>query len=212
VETFKKVWGEFGDRLHWVCGNHDVHFKRPAQSPLMVRVDLPGVILAMLDTSIEGKAAGQVSAEQLALLKNIAQSADRPVMVFGHHHIWDLATKRDPQFFGINPNDSEKLIELFRQEKCMIGYFSGHTHSNRLQVLRGLPGVVFVQCGAVKEFPGAWDEYRVYEGGIQQIMHRVLAPESLRWEEETSKTEGGAYEKHHFAKLTDRCFTIHARL
>jgi Icc protein len=205
LKMFQEIWGTFGDKFHYVFGNHDVHSGRPFEAPRMVRVDLPGVILAALDTSIDRKATGQISAQQLEWLEQIAKTADRPVMVFGHHHIWNPRHKRDPNYFGINPTDSEKLIALFRQYKCFLGYFCGHTHSNKLEYIAGVP---FVQNAATKEFPGAFVEYRVYEGGVEQIMHRVTAPESLRWEELTSKLELGAYEHRHNGKLSDRCFTV----
>lgn len=212
LQSFLKIWGKFGSKVHWVCGNHDVHFERPENAPQMVRIDLPGVVLAMIDTSIVGKATGQIRLEQLNWLENIGQSADRPVMVFGHHHIWNPKSKRDPNYFGINPEDSERLIDLFRHNKCFMGYFAGHTHSNRVTILDDLPQVAFVECGAIKEFPGAWNEYRVYETGVQQIMHRLESKESLSWSEKTSKLELGCYEKRHFGKLADRCFTMNTRM
>ncbi len=212
-QLFKEIWGgRFGNKLHWVCGNHDVHSKGPDDAPLMVRVDLAGVTLALLDTTIEGKATGQIRQEQLAWLDRLASTSDRPVMVFGHHHIWNPNTTRDPHFFGINPDDSEKLIGLFQQHKCLIGYFSGHSHSNHVQNLASLPGVPFAECGALKEFPGAWNEYIVYENGIQQVMHRLTKKKSLQWAEKTSKMEQGNYEKRHYGKLSDRCFNITPRM
>ena len=213
-EEFKKfleIWGKFGRKLHWVCGNHDVHSKRPDDAQRMVKVELKGITLALLDTAIEGKPNGQVSQDQLDWLRAIAEASDRPVMVFGHHHIWNPKYKREEKFFGIQPDDSEKLLALFREHKCMVGYFSGHTHSNHVEFMDDMPGVPFAQTGAVKEFPGAWIEYKVYENGIQQIMHRLNSDECLRWEEMTSCMELGRYEKRHFGKLSDRCFTIATR-
>jgi predicted phosphodiesterase len=131
---FFEIWGRFGSKLHWVCGNHDVHFQRPSAAEEMVRVDLPGVILAMLDTSILQQATGRVSAEQLAWLDDICKTADRPVLVFGHHHLWTSSEKNNPHYFGIDPADSEKLVALFRKHKCLVGYFCGHTHSSRIMM------------------------------------------------------------------------------
>jgi 3',5'-cyclic-AMP phosphodiesterase len=207
-KMFMDIWNSFGDKFHFVLGNHDVHSGRPFAAPRMVRIDLTGVILAALDTSIEGKATGQVSAENLEWLEELAKNADRPVMVFGHHHLWNSDHKRDPNYFGINPDDSEKVIALFHKYKCLLGYFSGHTHANKLEYIAGLKGVPFAQTAAIKEFPGAFFEYRVYEGGVEQIMHRITSPESLRWEELTSRMESGTYEHRHNGRLFDRCFTI----
>ena len=40
-------------------------------------------------------------------------TADRPVLVFGHHHVWNPeSSERPDDYFGINPDDSERLVEL----------------------------------------------------------------------------------------------------
>ena len=44
-------------------------------------------------------------------------------------------------------------------------------------------GVPCVEVGCVKDFPGTWAEYRVYEGGIMQVHHRISTPEALAWSE-----------------------------
>ena len=36
--------------------------------------------------------------------------------------------------------------------------------------------VPFVEVACVKDYPGAWAEYRVYEGGYTQVVRRVAAP------------------------------------
>ena len=45
----------------------------------------------------------------------------------------------------------------------------------------GRRAVVEVAC--VKDFPGTWAEYRVFEGGILQVHHRISTPEALAWTE-----------------------------
>jgi 3',5'-cyclic-AMP phosphodiesterase len=207
-KTFLEIWGKFSSKLYWVCGNHDVHLKRPAGALPTVRIDLPGAVLAMIDTSIEGQPGGRVTSAQITWLEDLCRHADRPVIVFGHHHIWNPDRKNSPDYFGINPEDSKKLIDLFRRYRCLVGYFAGHTHSNHVESVAGLPDVPFVECGALKEFPGAYNEYRIYENGLEQIMHRTTSQESLRWEEMTSRTELGHYERRHFGKLSDRCFSL----
>ena len=36
----------------------------------------------------------------------------------------------------------------------------------------------------MKDFPGTWAEYQVYDGGILQIVHRISSPEALAWSEQ----------------------------
>ena len=33
----------------------------------------------------------------------------------------------------------------------------------------------------MKDFPGSWAEYRVFEGGILQVHHRISTPDALAW-------------------------------
>jgi Icc protein len=104
----------FGDRLLHVRGNHDaMSGVEIATGPRSVEV--PGATLALLDTVIEGRDSGQLPDEQLAWLDDLAGSAGGPLLVFGHHHAWNPASKtRSPTYFGINPDDSEALVSLVR--------------------------------------------------------------------------------------------------
>ena len=88
-EQFLAYYGDaFGDRLSYVRGNHDGYYGETFASDAPFEIKLPGVTLAVLDTAIPGSASGQVSPEQLEWLDELGQRADRPVLVFGHHHVW----------------------------------------------------------------------------------------------------------------------------
>jgi Icc protein len=73
----------FGERLHWVRGNHDVLVEGTVPSAAPVAVELPGVILALLDTPVAGRAGGAVSSDQLEWLDELGGRADRPVTLEG---------------------------------------------------------------------------------------------------------------------------------
>ena len=68
--------------------------------------------------------------------------------------------------------------------------------------------VPWVEVACVKDFPGAWAEYRVHEAGILQILHRISQPEALVWSERTRHMYEGLYEDYAFGSLADRCFEI----
>ena len=54
----------------------------------------------------------------------------------------------------------------------------------------------------------AWAEYRVHEGAILQIHHRISTPEALAWTEQTRHMYHGLYRDYALGRLEDRCFAI----
>ena len=63
----------------------------------------------------------------------------------------------------------------------------------------------------MKDFPGAWAEYRVFEGGVLQVHRRISTPDALEWTERTRAMFGGLYPSYAFGELADRCFPIWPR-
>ena len=58
-----------------------------------------------------------------------------------------------------------------------------------------------------KDYPGAWAEYRVYEGGYTQVMRRVAAPAAREWSERGRTMIQGIYRDLVLGTIDDRCFT-----
>jgi len=202
----------FGERLHHVRGNHESYNHSHLAAIPTQEVVLPGVRLAVIDTSLDGLATGGVTADQLSWLDDLAAGSDRPVIVFGHHHVWDPASsERPPTYFGIRPDDSEALIALVARRPSILGYFAGHTHRNRVRRFASTGDVPWVEVACVKDYPGAWAEYRVHEGSILQIFHRLSSPPALAWTEKTRHMYEGLYADYAFGTLADRCFEIRHR-
>lgn len=203
--------GAFGDRLLYVRGNHDAYLGQTFASEAPQRVDLPGVTIALLDTVEPRHSGGRVTAEQLDWLDALGAEADRPVLVFGHHHVWDPSSRSRPEtYFGIKPDDSERLVEVFARRPRLRGYFAGHTHRNRVRRFAATGDVPWVEVSCVKDYPGAWAEYRVFEGGVLQVFHRISTPEALDWSERTRAMFGGMYPQYAFGTISDRCFAVPA--
>ena len=202
----------FGDRLTHVRGNHDsYHGGTYAAWPHQV-VELPGITLALIDTSSEGHANGRVPGETLAWLRDLAAGTDGPILVFGHHHVWSPESAQRPDnYFGIVPDDSERLVEVFAAHPNLRGYFAGHTHRNRVRRIGLTHDVPWVEVACVKDFPGSWAEYRVYETGVLQVHRRISTPEALEWTDKTRHMYEGTYFEYAFGELTDRCFAISTR-
>jgi Icc protein len=202
----------FGERLHHVRGNHDAYEGESFAANAPFTVDLPGVRLAVLDTVIPAHHTGQVTSAQIDWLDALAADSDRPVLVFGHHHVWSPeSNSREAGYFGINPDDSDRLVDVIARRSSILGYFAGHTHRNRVRRFRATGDVPWVEVACVKDFPGSWAEYRVFDGGVLQIHRRISTPEALAWTEKTRGMFGGLYPDYAFGALSDRCFAITPR-
>jgi len=204
----------FGDRLHVVRGNHDAYRHQDGYAG-DEWIDLPGLAVALLDTVIPGATTGAVSAEQLEWLDDRVADADRPVIVMGHHQQWvgRPDSKRSDDYFGLHPDCSDELDELVARRRAVLAYAAGHTHRHRVRSMYRAH-VPSIEVGCTKDFPGTWAEYRVYEGGVMQVAHRMSSPEALAWSESCRHLYadfGVDYEAYALGPLDDRCFVIHLR-
>lgn len=205
----------FGDRLHVVRGNHDA-YRHQAEYAGDQRIDLPGVTVALLDTAIPGATTGTITIEQIDWLDTVCAEVDRPVFVMGHHQQWigdGPDAKRSDDYFGLHPDASDELDELATRRPTVVAYAAGHTHRHRVRsmVRSGVPSI---EVGCTKDFPGTWAEYRVYEGAIMQVVHRMSTPEALAWSESCRglySDFGVDYATYALGTLADRCFTIPLR-
>jgi 3',5'-cyclic-AMP phosphodiesterase len=210
--AFRAAYGVFGDHLHVVRGNHDSYGGQRDFAGDAV-VEGAGFRLALLDTARAGRPNGWLDASQLDWLDTVAAEADGPVLVMGHHHPW-LGGHRSDEYFGIRPGPSEALVAVIARRPQIAGYFAGHTHRNRVRHHAATGPTPYVEVGCVKDFPGSWAEYRVYEGGILQIHHRISSPEALAWSEQCRvlyRDFGIDYVAYALGTLADRCFLIPSR-
>jgi predicted phosphodiesterase len=199
-----------GHRLVHVRGNHDAYHGGEFAAWPTQRVDVGGATLAVLDTTIPGKASGQVTDDQVAWLDELAAPTHGPpVLVFGHHHVWDPdSNERPDDYFGVHPDRSDLLVGLFARRSRLAGWFAGHTHRNRVRRFAATGLVPWVEVACTKDFPGAWAEYRIYEGGVVQAMRRATSESAVAWAERTRTLFGGLYPRYAFGGLADRCFTV----
>ncbi len=212
-EAFERCYRDrFGERLHVVRGNHDAYVGQTRYAGDQ-RIELPGVTIALLDTVIPKSSTGGLRPEQLEWLDDLAASADGPVAVMGHHQQW-VGGAREADYFGINPDASDALTEVIARRRSIVAYAAGHTHRHRVRRLAAADDVPSIEVGCVKDFPGTWAEYRVYEGGMTQIVHRISNPEALAWSERCRylyRDFGIDYQGYALGRLEDRCFNINWR-
>jgi 3',5'-cyclic-AMP phosphodiesterase len=205
-ERFLEVWGgAFGDRLIHVRGNHDAYRgQRFAAWPCQTRA-LDGVTLAVLDTARAHEVGGRLDDHQLEWLDELGADADQPVVVLGHHPVWNPDDRQARGLHGIAPEDSARLIEVLVRRPRLVAYLAGHTHRN---LCRWVEGVALAEVACVKDFPGAWAEYRVHERGIAQVVHRAMAPPAVAWAERTRGMFGGHYATYAMGRLEDRVVVV----
>ncbi len=214
-EAFEGCYRDaFGARLHVVRGNHDAyrHQDRYAGDQW---IELPGLAIALLDTVVPGETTGRLDAEQLAWLADHAATADRPVLVLGHHQQWVAGPgkRRSDDYFGIRPAASDGLDEVVASQPRIVAYAAGHTHRHRVRRMNR-SGVPSIEVGCTKDFPGTWAEYRVHEGGLLQVVHRISSPDALAWSESCRglySDFGIDYAGYALGSLADRCFEIPLR-
>ena len=212
--------GRFGEQLHVVRGNHDAYKGQTGYAGDQW-ISLPGVAVALLDTVIPLQTTGTLLAAQLEWLETHAAAADTPVIVMGHHQQWlagagagasaDNAHSSE-SYFGLHPDASDALADVIARNKPIVAYTAGHTHRHRVRHM--LCGVPSIEIGCVKDFPGTWAEYRVYEGGIMQVVHRISTAEALSWSERCRylyRDFGVDYETYALGALEDRCCNIPLR-
>jgi 3',5'-cyclic AMP phosphodiesterase CpdA len=205
----------FGDRLHVVRGNHDAYQGQTSYAGDQW-IDLPGLAVALVDTVIPEQTTGSLRAEQIDWLDTHVAQSDRPVIVMGHHQQWlpdgDNGEHRSEGYFGLHPDASDALDAVAARHSKVMAYTAGHTHRHRVR--RMVSGVPSIEIGCVKDFPGTWAEYRVYEAGVQQVVHRVSTQAALEWSERCRHLYadfGVDYESYALGALEDRCCNIPQR-
>ncbi|MGZ6897796.1 MAG: metallophosphoesterase family protein [Acidimicrobiia bacterium] len=208
-QQFLDTYGRFGDRLHHVRGNHDAMLDPTlALEGAPYAVDAGGATLAVIDTVRPTAAGGRITSEQLGWLEATARETSGPVLVFGHHQIWDIhAPDRPADYFGVDPDSSEAFAAVVGRCENVVGYFAGHTHRNRVRRSLRARRVPFVEVSCTKDYPGVWAEYRIYEHGFVQVVHRISAPAALEWTERTRPMFAGLYRAYALGHLDHRCFT-----
>ena len=201
--AFLECYGRLGDRMYHVRGNHDA-----MRDPKLARNDAPfvvvvnGVTLVVLDTVVPGRCGGALDAAQRDFVEQVANTTSGPVLLFAHHPAFHWDTD-----YRIDAPDADALVDVLARHPNVVASFAGHTHSNRVVRDARVPEVPFAEVNCAKDFPGAWAEYRVYEGGLTQVLRRVQRPDARAWSERARHMIQGYYRDLVLGAIDDRCLT-----
>jgi predicted phosphodiesterase len=207
-----RLLSTFEGPIHVIRGNHDGgNHRHEAPGPALARHGLrvpTGTTMARLaglpvvfgDTVHPGREHGFAPPVDDPIFELVGQ--DGPVMVVLHHQ---LMTTRFPYYLpaGVYQPYAGRFLDGIADRNPAVLVTTGHTHRHRRRAHRS---IVVTEVGSVKDYPGTWGGYLVYEGGIVQTVRRIMAPAALAWTEATRRNAFGAWGRWSPGRLTDRSF------
>jgi 3',5'-cyclic AMP phosphodiesterase CpdA len=131
--------------VHVLPGNHDrreglrARFGLPgdAAAPVQYAADLGPVRLVALDTTIPGRAAGELDSERLDWLDaELARAPDQPTLVAMHHP--PVLTGMEPwDAIGLDTAGRAGLEEIIARHRQVQRLVAGHVHQPLISTLAG---------------------------------------------------------------------------
>lgn len=223
-ESYERFWDQAAELLRPVPvdvvmlpGNHDTGSLRRVEPEVaaaarglrMIRdvehLDIPGLRVVMMESGVPGNGWGHVArhADQVAALAADGRGDGRATFVATHHQAQRF---RVPYHWphGIPAPDAKRFARALHAADPAAMISSGHTHRCRL---RGIGGVTWSEVAATNHFPAVWAGYRVFAGGLMQVVRRTAAPEALAWSEHGRSWLRGVWALWSTGSIQDRCFT-----
>ncbi len=161
-------------------------------------VDVAGLRIVAVDTRTH-RQAGTVAATTDAVAAAVAGSSGGALVTLHHQLMTTSAPTYPPP--GIPASESRRFLDAVAEAQPASVVTSGHTHRHRA---RRHGSVLVTEVGSVKDFPGTWAGYLVYEGGIVQTVRRIMAPDAIGWSQRTARMFGGAWGRWSPGRLSDR--------
>jgi hypothetical protein len=168
--------------------------------------DLPGVRLVLVNT-VEGDPRyhrGQLPAEMGMRAVRLAAESSGPAWVALHH---PPELHRAPTVYppGVPFGESRHFLDALVAAKPGAFVTCGHRHRNRRY---DYGPIVMSEVGATKDYPGVWAGYKVYDGGLVQVVRRISRPDVISWTEATRRAMNGQWHRWSPGRLDDRCFAV----
>ncbi len=133
-----------------IPGNHDSRelmraaFPRAAYAfssgPLNQRVEIGGLDLVLLDSSVPGRPHGELDAPTLQWLEaTLASSPDRPALLFLHHPPFKTGITHMDRQFLLNAGELAVVVERHPRTRLIA---DGHVHRAILTMFAGIPSTI----------------------------------------------------------------------
>jgi Icc protein len=217
AETFAR----FGAPWHAFLGNHDYYGLLEGQTvdgyallgqPAAPRtIDLGGWRLLLVDTVEPGAHHGIFPEARLRWLADALEetrAAAIPTLLMMHHQpVPHRFADRFPNTIGIVPAHSVRLFELLGRHPQLKGVLIGHTHQNRVRRYAESGPVPFIEVNCVKDYPGGFAHYRLFEDGtFRQEVRRTSSARALAHSTRCRDFFAGGYRRFALGDLADRSF------
>ena len=220
-EVAARTFARFEMPPHAFLGNHDHYallegeevdgYGLLGQAPAPRCVDLGGWRLVLLDTVEPGEHHGVFPDGRMRWLEESLEETRElgmPTLLLMHHQpvppeFRNTFTNR----IGILSEHSLRLFDLIGKHPQVKAVLIGHTHQNRVRRYPAAGSVPFVEINCVKDYPGGFGHYRLYDdGSFRQEVRRTSRARSLAHSTRCSGFFKGGYRRFALGSLEERSF------
>ena len=226
-EAAAKCFASFRMPHEAFLGNHDYYglhddlevdgYALLGQAPAPRTIDFGGWRLVLLDTVEPGEHHGVLGDERLRWLAEVLEETRElgtPSLIFTHHQpVPPQHASKFPNNIGIRPEHSLRLYDLLGGHPQVQGVLIGHTHRNRVRRHRSSGPLAYAEVNCVKDYPGGWAHYRLYDdGSFRQEVRRTSSERALAHSSRCRHFFRGLYRDFALGPLEARSFVEGGRL
>ena len=212
------LFGNLAVPVWMLPGNHDTGSRRQVEPEVAAAarglhmsrgveaVDVAGLKIVMVESGLPGNGWGSMArhGNDVADLVADARAAGVGTFIATHHQ---AQRYRIPLYWphGTPGPDAAEFARSVRAAGTDVLASSGHTHRCRRRVVAGL---TWSEIAATNHFPAVWAGYRVFDGGLMQVVRRTATPRALTWSDQTRQAFNGAWALWSTGTPSDRNFTL----
>jgi 3',5'-cyclic-AMP phosphodiesterase len=199
-----------------ILGNHDNNFGVDARAILERQGlpvswqprahDVPGLRLVLMSTASGNPRLhrGELPPDMSRKIADLVSGAPGPAWV-ALHHPYEKHRFRTVYPPGLPFDEGRQFLDALVATKRDTFVTFGHRHRNRRYDYGPL---VITEVGSTKDYPGVWAGYKVYEGGLLQVVRRTSLPDVISWTEATRRAMNGQWRRWAPGRVRARCFTV----